>query len=93
MHRPFAEEEGLDPAVIEAIAEDRTPDFASPDEKTVYDFCSQLHENHRVGDGTYADAVDALGIEAVVELTALSGYYTLISMVLKTFGIEPPENA
>ncbi len=35
-HAPIAEKEGLDPAVIDAIAQNRTPEFPSPDQRAVY---------------------------------------------------------
>ncbi len=90
-HAPIAEKEGIAPAVIDAIAQDRTPEFPSPDQQAVYAFCRELHENHRVGDAVFEETVKALGLEAVMELTALAGYYTLISMVLKTFEVAAPE--
>jgi 4-carboxymuconolactone decarboxylase len=92
-HAPIAEKEGLSPAVIDAIALNQTPEFPSPDQQAVYAFCRDLHENHQVGDAVYEPAVDALGREGVIELTALCGYYTLISMILNTFEVAPPEGS
>ncbi|MBI3113558.1 MAG: carboxymuconolactone decarboxylase family protein, partial [Rhodospirillales bacterium] len=91
IHRGFAEKEGLDPVIIDAIAERRTPEFKNADEKIVYAFVRELNKQHRVSDATYAEAVKLLGVEAVVELTAVAGYYTLISMVLNAFEVEVPE--
>jgi 4-carboxymuconolactone decarboxylase len=90
VHRGFAEKEGLDPAVIDAIATRKTPDFKTPEEKVVYAYVRELHKQHRVSDATYEVAVRVLGREATVELTALAGYYTLISMVLNAFEVEVP---
>ncbi len=92
-HARMAREEGLDAAVIEAIAAGTTPPLASPEENAVYDFCRELHGNHAVSDESYAQAVEMLGQEGVIELTVLSGYYTLISMILNTFEIAPPDGA
>ncbi len=92
-HAPIAEKEGLAPAVIDAIAENRTPDFPSDDEKTVYTFCRELHEEHTVSDATYDEATAVLGHEGVVELTVLCGYYTIISMTLNTFQVRAAEGA
>ena len=40
------------------------------------------------------DAVRAaFGVEGVLELIALSGYYTLMAMVLNTAGMALPDNA
>jgi len=92
-HSPIAEKEGLSPDVIAAIADNNTPDFPSPDQQTVYAFCRELHDNHQVADATYDDAVAAIGTEAVIEFTAVCGFYTLISMTLTTFQVRPPEGA
>ena len=92
-HALIAAEEGLDPAVIEAIAERRPPDFPSSDEETVYAFCREILDGRRLSDDAYARAVGVLGSEGVVELVAVMGYYSLISMVLNAFDIKPPEGA
>jgi len=92
-HVPFATKEGLDPAIIDAIAEQRTPEFADDQEKAVYTFITELHGNHQVSDATFSAIRDTFGEEATLELTALAGYYTIISMVLNTYQVEPPEGA
>ncbi len=95
-HARIAREEGLDQAVIEAIAEGAAPPLATPEERAVHAFCRELHDTHAVAEVTYAAAVKALGQEAVIELTLLSGYYTAVSMILNTFevplpaGVSPP---
>ena len=90
-HVPFAKKEGLDPAVIDAIGEGKTPDFTDDDEKAVHAFITELHRDHQVSDAAFDAIKDAFGEEATLELTALAGYYTLISMVLNTFEVHPPE--
>ena len=92
-HAPIAEKEGLSPVVIDAIAHNQTPEFPSPDQQAVYAFCRELHGEHHVSDATYDAAVAVLGHEGVVELTVLSGYYTIISMTLNTFQVPSPEGA
>jgi len=92
-HAPIAEKEGLSPIVIDAIAHNQTPEFPSPDQQAVYAFCQELHKTHNVGDAVYEQAIEALGLEAVMELTAVAGYYTLISMVLNAFEVATPEGS
>ena len=43
------------------------------DERAVYAFARALHQNHRVDDATYAEAVKQLGQRGVVELVGLLG--------------------
>ncbi len=90
-HVPFAKKEGLDLAVIDAIAEGKTPDFTDDDEKAVHAFITGLHRDHQVSDAAFDAIKDAFGEQATLELTALAGYYTLISMVLNTFEVAPPK--
>jgi 4-carboxymuconolactone decarboxylase len=89
-HVPISVKEGLDPVIIGAIAERRMPEFQGLDEATVFAFCSEVLDNGRVGDETYAEAVELFGAEGVVELVAVAGYYSLLSMVLNTFDVKLP---
>ncbi|MFQ5764995.1 MAG: carboxymuconolactone decarboxylase family protein [Rhodospirillales bacterium] len=92
-HAPIAEKEGLDPAVIDAIAQWRKPVFDAAEEKAVYDFCHESLGRRRVGDDTYARALESLGEDGVVELAAVVGYYSLISTVLNAFEVAPRDGA
>ena len=65
--------------------------MGSDEERIVYDFATQLHRDHRVGDATYADAVNAFGEVGAVDLVGILGYYTLISMTLNTFQVPLPD--
>lgn len=83
-HQPLALAAGLDPAVVDAIAEHRRP--AGMDEETgaVWDLLDELHRTGDVGDDAYARARDALGEAGVVEIVAAAGYYTTLAMVMNT---------
>jgi len=60
------------------------------DEEVVYDFCTTLHRDHFVGDALFERAKATLGEQGVVDLIGLSGYYTLVSMVLNVAEIPLP---
>ena len=92
-HAPIAEKEGLSSAVINAIAENQQPNFSNDDEKIVHNFCRELHEKHTVSNATYDATTTFLGHEGVIELTVLSGYYTIISMILNTFQVSAPKGS
>ena len=91
VHARAAAEAGIAPAIIEAIRDGQPPDFAAADEALVYSFARELQHDGRVGDATYAAAREAIGVRGVVELTALVGYYTMVSMTLNAHGIPLPE--
>jgi ABC-type molybdate transport system substrate-binding protein/alkylhydroperoxidase family enzyme len=81
-HHPFALKGGLPPKVAEELAQGKRPSGMTEDETAVYDFCSELHRDKAVSDSTYATAIQRFGERGVVDLIGVSGYYTLVSMVL-----------
>jgi len=83
-HHALALKGGLNPDIAKAIAEGRRPAQMGEDEAVVYDFCTELHANHSVSDATYARAVSEFGERGVIDMIGLSGWYTLVSMVLNT---------
>lgn len=90
-HKAEALKAGLDPEIINDIARRRPPRFRNPDEQLVYDFSLTLNRTQAVPGELYDRAVATLGLRGVVELVGILGYYSLISMTLNTFQIEPPE--
>lgn len=94
-HSRLGKQAGLSQEQIDALAQRRRPAFADGDEEVVYDFCTELYEQHRVSDATYARGVEALGLQAVVELVATIGYYSMVCMTLNAFevGLPPGERS
>lgn len=90
-HRKLALEAGLDPRIAEDIAQGRRPAHMEDDEAAVYDFCNELHETRAVSDAAYAAALEKFGERGVIDLVGVSGYYTLVSMVLNVDRHPLPE--
>ena len=55
--------------------------------QVVFDYCAELHRDKEVTDKTYENAVSQIGSTGVIDLTAICGYYTLISMTIKAFRV------
>jgi len=89
-HKQPALDAGLDPHIVEAIRQGKTPDFSKNDEKAVYDFSVELQNNRVVSNPTYNTAVDLLGQDTVVDLVGVLGYYSLISMTINAFEVDAP---
>src|SRR4029453_9220898 len=87
-HRPLAVKAGLPDAL--AGAKGQRPDGMKEDEALVYDFCTTLHRRHFVDDALFERARTLLGDQGVVDLIGVSGYYTLVSMVLNVAEIPLP---
>jgi 4-carboxymuconolactone decarboxylase len=81
-HYPIAIKAGLKPEIAAAIAEGRRPAQMAEDEGILYDFCQELHRNKAISDATYARAVSAFGEQGVIDATGISGYYSMLAMVL-----------
>ncbi len=96
IHAQAARAAGLDPAIIEAIRLGQPPGFALAEEFEVYEFARHLHATGTVPDAEYAAVERRWGARGVVELTAVIGYYTMVSMTLNVHeiplmeGVEPP---
>jgi len=89
-HKPLALKAGLEGSIAEDMARNRRPGNMKPDEELVYDFCTTLHRQHFVDDSLFKRAVAMLGEQGVVDLIGVSGYYTLVSMVLNVAEIPLP---
>jgi 4-carboxymuconolactone decarboxylase len=92
-HKPIALEAGLSPDIIEAIRTHQEPLFEHEDESVVHTFSKTLHTERHIKGNLYSRAVKTLGEAAVVDLTGILGYYTLISMTINVFEVPPPEGA
>ena len=91
IHEQEARKAGVREAVIDAIKHRKSPPFETEQEKFVYDFSSELQTNRKVSDETYDGALDTFGARAVVELTALNGYYAMLAMTLNEHHVPLPD--
>ncbi|HSR13624.1 MAG TPA: carboxymuconolactone decarboxylase family protein [Thermodesulfobacteriota bacterium] len=89
-HKPLAVKAGLAESITGDLLANRRPADMKPDEELVYDFCTALHREHFVGDALFDRALAVLGERGVIELIGVSGYYTLIAMVLNVADIPLP---
>mgnify|MGYP002633810424 CR=1 FL=1 len=92
-HTSHALKGGLSQAVIDAMAAGKRPVFEKPDEEAAYDYGMELFEHHTISDKTYARALELFGNAGVVELAALIGYYSMVSMSMIAHAMPLPEGA
>jgi 4-carboxymuconolactone decarboxylase len=95
-HAPYAIKAGLSPEIVADLKTNRRPASMKPDEAVVYDFVMELSTKHQVSDETFDRAKDLLGEQQIVDLTAVTGTYVTIAMLLAMAeegvppGKEPP---
>ncbi len=92
-HEPLARQAGLSAAIIAAIADGRRPPAMADDEDVLYTLCDELRRNQSVSDATYARAVTAFGEQGVIDALGITGYYTLLAMVMNTTRTPLPAGA
>jgi 4-carboxymuconolactone decarboxylase len=89
-HRQLALKAGLAESIADDLARGQRPGGMKADEEIVYDFCTALHREHLVSNALFERAKAALGEQGVVDLIGVSGYYTLVSMVLNVGEVALP---
>jgi len=90
-HAPIALEAGIAKSIVDAIADGRRPQGMNADEEICYDFSIELLRNKRVSDATYERAKSRFGDKGVLDLAAISSYYTFIAMILNTARVPARE--
>jgi 4-carboxymuconolactone decarboxylase len=88
-HAVLARKAGVRDEVITAIRERKAPAGLTPEEAQVFGYASALMREHRVSDKDFAALQQRFGLEGLVDLTAVVGYYAMIACALNAFGIEP----
>ncbi|HLN38520.1 MAG TPA: carboxymuconolactone decarboxylase family protein [Xanthobacteraceae bacterium] len=89
VHEPLALKEGITQDVIDAIRARKRPDFKRDDERSIYDFVTELLANKTVSAATFERTKAAFGLEGVIEAVTCSGLYGMIGLVLNVFDIPP----
>ncbi|WP_233235035.1 carboxymuconolactone decarboxylase family protein [Bordetella sp. LUAb4] len=93
IHAGAAADAGVSADVLDAIRAGRQPVFDTSADEVVYEYARQLQESGRVDPTLYTSALGYWGVAGVVELTAVIGYYTMVSMTLNAHEIPMPDDA
>lgn len=90
-HAELGRQAGLPEPIIEAIAAGREPRDMDGDQRAVWTFCETLQRTRCVPDDVYDETVARFGEAGVIDLIAVSGYYTIVSMVLNVARVPVPD--
>jgi len=83
-HAKLALQAGVSSETVQAIARGRRPDRLTEDEAILYELSTELQHHKAVSDETYDRAVRRFGEQGVIDAVGITGYYTLLAMVLNT---------
>jgi alkylhydroperoxidase family enzyme len=92
-HVPIAKAVGASDAEIEAIDAGKIDaDCFNPAERAILRFTTEVVENGRADDSTFASVAEFLSPREIVELTLAIGFYTTVAMLCETtdVDIDPP---
>ena len=90
-HRRLAMQAGLSQDIADAIAEGKKPSAMGPEETIVYNFCHELLDTGQVSDANYKAVIDKFGERGAVDLIGVTGYYSLVAMVLNVDRVPIPD--
>jgi 4-carboxymuconolactone decarboxylase len=95
-HMPLALQGGLKDETVAAIAAGRRPAAMAADEAAIYELWDEVQRNQGASDATYANALDKIGEQGIIDVLGITGYYTTLAMVMNTTrtplpaGVTPP---
>ena len=81
-HKNAALQNGVAPAIVEAIATGKRPTGMKPEMEIAYNLIDELLTTHQVTDATFKAVKDKYGERGVVDMVGLSGWHGLVSMLL-----------
>lgn len=91
VHSEAARAAGLEEELIQDLLHGRPPHIADGDTAAIYEFARQIQLNGQVDDAAYEAVRSRWQERGVVELTAVIGYYTMVSMTLNAHRIPLPD--
>jgi 4-carboxymuconolactone decarboxylase len=90
-HAELARKAGLEEHIIEALAAGRRPEFTQTEDVVVYELCTEMLDSRRISDATYKRGLETFGMQTLVELVAIMGYYCMVSITLNAFEAPLPD--
>jgi 4-carboxymuconolactone decarboxylase len=81
-HAPLAAKAGLSADIIAELKVGKRPSKMAEDEALTYDFVTELSTTQKISDETFARAKKIFNDQQIVDLTAVSGNYVMVAMIL-----------
>ena len=91
-HVPFAQNEGLSDALIEAISKGETPPYADETERIVHEANVQLLRTAALTHETREEAIEALGFRGLMQLIAVVTLYVVTAYTTNVARVKLAED-
>ena len=89
VHYPIALKAGISKDIADAIADGRRPSQMSEEQAMLYDFTTELIQTKDVSEATFRRVVGKFGEKGVIDAISITGYYTMLAMVLNVSRTPP----
>ena len=80
---------GISCEIVDAINERRTPVFDDFSDQAAYDAAVEITDTGSLSDAAFAAAHAELGFNALLDLVAMTSFYTAVSLAVNVFAVEP----
>lgn len=90
IHAPIAEQAGVSPASIAALAEGRRPGAPDADEALVHDALSEMWAHDHWSDATWAAVTERFGEDGLIDMVVTASYYGLLANVMNVARTATP---
>ena len=92
IHEKIARDAGVEDEIVDAIRAGIRPHRADAAVLEIFDFVTELQRTKRVSQPTYDRVSTRWGTNGVVDLTALTGYYSMVAMTLNAHEFPVPDD-
>jgi len=89
-HAGLARKAGVRDDIVDRLRAKQELTDLAPDEAAVVSYGQEFFRTHRVSQATFDAALAQFGVQGLVELTNLMGYYALLAFNINAFGVGLP---
>ena len=87
-HEKLAQKAGVSDSSIAAIRNRTAPDGLPPEEAILVRYVLELMRHHRMTDDIYNAVLAQLGTKSLIDLTLLTGYYSMLALAFLALDIQ-----
>jgi len=93
VHVPLALKNGVQQAVIDALAQGSRPHAMAEEEEIAYEICSELSRTHGLCDATYERALERFGESGLLDIATIYGYFVTVCAIMNIAHTPPPPDS
>lgn len=92
VHSKGALEAGIEKPFIEAINRGEHPNFHDTGDAMTYKLVKEILTTGGLSDNSFRYGTERFGEEVLADIVVTTGFYTMVSMTLNSYDIQPPDD-